>query len=169
MNKLNLLLDRASSSRFYLWVLNRLLWRMVPFNAPHGLRLSHVTPDSLTVELPYRRSNLNHIKGIHACALASLCEYVCGLQLMNALGASSYRLIMKTMHMKYFYQAKSPIAVTFGTSREWLEQHVTIPLAQNDSTEVDLSVKIYDLDQKEICQGLVTWQIKHWSKVRTKV
>jgi len=169
MNKLNLLLDRASGSRFYLWVLNRLLWRMVPFNASHGLRLSHVTRDSLTVELPYRRSNLNHIKGIHACALATLCEYVSGLQLMHMLGASSYRLIMKTMHINYLYQAKSPVAVTFSTSQEWLERHVTIPLAQNDSTEVDLSVKIYDLDQKEICQGLVTWQIKHWSKVRTKV
>ncbi|MBX7175295.1 MAG: peptide chain release factor 2, partial [Saprospiraceae bacterium] len=39
--------------------------------------------------------NLNHLKGLHACSLATLGEFTAGMSLLHALRSMDYRLIMK--------------------------------------------------------------------------
>ena len=55
------LLDKAAHSPFYLWLLNRGVNRMVPFNRPHHFQVTRVTEDSLHINVPYRAFNFNHI------------------------------------------------------------------------------------------------------------
>lgn len=94
MNKLNRLVAKAEKSSFYLWVLNVIAGRFVPFNKPHTFSIKHITSNSIHIELPYKKVNLNHIKGIHACALATLCEYCTGTVLLLSLDPSMYRIIL---------------------------------------------------------------------------
>jgi hypothetical protein len=76
MDKLNVFVQKAKHSKFYLWVLNFVLLRMVPFNNPHKLKIQTIADDGITMFAANTKNNRNHIKGIHACLLATLCEYV---------------------------------------------------------------------------------------------
>ncbi|MBL0097002.1 MAG: DUF4442 domain-containing protein [Bacteroidetes bacterium] len=82
---LNSLLEKAKTSGFYKWLFNIVLWRTIPFNQPHRLKVEQVKGDALLISIPFIRKNKNHINGIHACALATLCEYISGLSLARAL------------------------------------------------------------------------------------
>lgn len=82
MNKLFSLIEKAKHSKLYLKILNVMLARSIPFNKPHGFTIKEIYDDGFKISLPYKRKNLNHIKGIHACALATLAEYTSGLTLM---------------------------------------------------------------------------------------
>ena len=83
--KLNSILDKAKNSSFYLFLLNLVLRRIIPYNAPHLFKVEKVNEESLEVSIPFIKKNKNHINGIHACALATLCEYISGLSLARAL------------------------------------------------------------------------------------
>ncbi|MFN0189743.1 MAG: DUF4442 domain-containing protein, partial [Bacteroidia bacterium] len=69
---LNSILDKAKNSSFYLFLLNLVLRRIIPYNAPHRFKVEKVNEESLEVSIPFIKKNKNHINGIHACALATL-------------------------------------------------------------------------------------------------
>lgn len=169
MNKLQNQLQKAKGSKWQLWLLNFGLWRMVPFNSPHKLRVSEITDDSITVSAKNSRVNQNHIHGVHACLLATLCEYASGLSLLSRLDPGEFRIILKSIHMTYHYQAKTDVQVTFKITAEEIEKQILTPLETEDKIFRELQVDAYDLDQNHICTGLVNWQIKSWKKVKTQV
>ena len=70
------ILYKAQHSSFYNFLLNRILWRVIPFNSPHRFRIDVLDTWQLKVSIPYKRRNMNHLKGIHACALATASESV---------------------------------------------------------------------------------------------
>ena len=88
--------SRAKHSSFFLFLLNLILGYSIPFNKPHRIRVTAVHDNGVSVRLPYRRKNRNHLKGIHACALATAAEYASGLSLLLVFG-TEYRLIMKNL------------------------------------------------------------------------
>jgi len=165
----NNLMRKAKGSGFYLWLLNRMLWRMVPFNKPHKLVIEKINDRGFTLKLPYVRKNLNHIKGLHACALAALSEYVTGLTLLTLLDFKQYRIIMKGLKMEYQFQGKSDALVQFTLSEQWITDNVVTPLEKNDSTEINCEVYVKDITDKNLCTGNIQWQIKRWDKVKTSV
>ena len=163
------ILRKAQSSDFYRYILNLALWRIVPFNKPHRLRITAITDDEVQIELPYIRKNLNHVGGIHACALATLCEYASGLCLLKHLPPKEYRIVMKGLNMTYHYQAKTAVRVKFRVTKEELNNDILIPLRDTESVFKDYQVDVFDEAENHICTGIINWQIKPWSKVRTKV
>lgn len=169
MKKLNELLNKARQSAFYLWLLNRLLWRMIPFNAPHKFIILSVSESEVSILLPFRKANLNHIRGIHACALATLCEYTCGLQLMNVLDASAYRIILQKLEMEYLYQAKTAVTARFSLSKTQAEELIVKPLINADAIVHSFNMEITDQAAHIICKAKISWQVKPWAKVRTRV
>lgn len=120
------------------------------------------------MELPFIRANKNHINGIHACALATLCEYVSGLSLVRYLSEDKYRIILKDIHILYHYQAKTKVTATFELN-ELLLNEIMNQLHHTDAVLRELNVKVYDINQNHICTGIIIWQLKNWSKVRTAV
>ena len=120
------------------------------------------------MELPFIRSNKNHINGIHACALATLCEYVSGLSLVRFLSADKYRIILKDIHIIYHYQAKTKVTAMFEAN-EILLNEIKNKLREADAVLKELNVEVYDANQNHICTGIITWQLKNWSKVKTSV
>ena len=163
------LIKKAETSSFYLWLLNNILWKKIPFNNPHKIKIEKVESGALTISLPYKRKNKNHIGGIYACALATLSEYISGLTLMSSISEKEYRIILKNINITYHYQAKMKVQATFSLSEEFLQNEIIKPLKTSDSIFKELAVELYDTQKNHICTGLINWQIKKWEKVKTKV
>ncbi len=159
---------RAQTSSFYRWLLNMQLFRMIPFNRPHRFTVHEMSEWSVTTRLPYRKVNFNHIRGLHACALATITEFTSGLLLVRHLDQRKFRLILKRLEMDYHYQGKMDAFGTFTISPEWLEQHITGPLASEAAVVVPCTVEIRDEKNNLLTTGVCHWQVKAWSKVRTK-
>lgn len=159
----------AKSSKFGLWKLNFGLFRMIPFNKPHGIKILEIKDNSVKTVIPLKRKNMNHIKGIHACGMATAAEFASGFQLLTQLGPRKYRLIMESLEMVYHYQAKTAITAEFEASNEWIESTIKRPLENNDSVLVKCEIKLFDTERNHVATGYTNWQIKPWAKVRTKV
>jgi acyl-coenzyme A thioesterase PaaI-like protein len=167
MNPLAKQFEKAAHSKFRLWLLNAGLLRIVPFNKPHAIKIVAIEKDGLTIRATNIKSNRNHIKGIHACLLATLCEYVSGLNLLLELNPKEYRIILKNIQMTYHYQAKSGVYATFGLTKDFLEQQIIVPLQQETAIFKEFTVEVYDEAKHHICTGLINWQIKSWKNVKT--
>lgn len=165
----NRILQKAKNSSFYLAVLNWSLNRMIPFNKPHGFRILEIGDHHLRTIIPYRRKNFNHIRGLHACALATISEFTTGFLLVSKLDAKKYRLIMQRLEMDYHYQGKMDATATFTISEDWLQQQIYDPLKTQDAVVIICEVKIHDEQGNHLTTGKVYWQIKDWQKVKTRL
>jgi acyl-coenzyme A thioesterase PaaI-like protein len=168
MDKLNALVQKAQHSKFYLWMLNFVLLRTVPFNNPHKIKIQTIADDGITMFAANTKNNRNHIKGIHACLLATLCEYVTGLSLLTHLSPKEYRIILKNINMTYHYQAKTDVFVKFKISSEE-KQNIIRSLQSQEALFKEFSVDVYDSAKNHICTGLINWQIKAWKNVKTQL
>lgn len=162
------IVEKAKHSSFWLWVLNMTHSYRVPFNGPHGFRIVVFSDQHLKVLLPYRRRNLNHIRGLHACALATVSEFTTGFLLLSRLDPSKYRMIMQRIEVDYHYQGKMDAFAEFAVTEEWLKESILAPLTSADAVVVPCIVKIHDSQGNHLTTGKVFWQFKNWSKVRTR-
>lgn len=165
----NSVLQKAKNSSFYLALLNWSLNRMIPFNKPHAFRILEIGDYHLRTIIPYRRKNFNHIRGLHACALATISEFTTGFLLVSKLDAKKYRLIMQRLEMDYHYQGKMDATATFTISEDWLQQQIYDPLKTQDAVVIVCEVKIHDEQGNHLTTGKVYWQIKDWQKVKTRL
>lgn len=161
------LLQEARTSAFRRWALNMGLHRMIPFNRPHGLKVVPLENGGIKVLVPFWRINQNHIRGIHACCLATAAEYCSGLALMEHLDDKSYRIIMKSLHMEYHYQAKSAASAVFAPSAEEVQTGIKQFVDNGEAALYVAEVPVHDDKGNHLATGKITWQVKPWSSVRT--
>jgi acyl-coenzyme A thioesterase PaaI-like protein len=164
----NTLVQKAKTSSFYKGVLNFALDRMIPFNKPHSFKVVEISDFSIKTSLPYKRRNFNHIRGIHACAMATISEFTTGFLLISKLDAKKYRLIMQRLEMNYHYQGKMDALATFSISEEWLSINIYEPLQSQEAVVIPCEVKIHDVKGNHLSTGTIFWQVKDWTKVKTK-
>jgi len=162
-------INNAKKSKFGLFKLNLALGFMVPFNKPHKIKIKEIYDNGVKAIIPYRRKNFNHIKGIHACGMATAAEFSCGFHLLSKLGMQQYRLIMETIEMTYLYQAKKNVYAIFEADQNWIETNIIRPLETNDKVNVICEVKLIDEESNHVATGKINWQIKDWKKVKTKL
>jgi len=163
------LLSKARTSPSWRWRLNFLLPWMIPFNRPHGFKVRPLLGGGIEVSIPNWRVNHNHIKGIHACALATASEMCSGLSVMEHLDPKKYRIIMRSLHMAYHYQAKQQALAKCVPTATEISELVLQPLQQQDTVDYTSTIEVYDQSGNHLATGTVTWQVKEWAKVRTKV
>ncbi len=161
-------IENAKTSKFGLFKLNLGLGYIIPFNKPHKIKVVEITDNSVKTIIPYRRKNMNHIKGVHACGMATAAEFASGLMLLTKLGGKKYRLIMESLKMTYHYQAKTSIYANFKLDESWLQNQVINPLKESDRVMVECQIELYDTQKNHVATGYTNWQIKEWSKVKTK-
>lgn len=169
MIELTKIVEKAKKSSFYRWLLNFSMDRMIPFNQPHGFAIVEIDDYSIKTKVPYKRRNWNHIRGLHACSLATLSEFTTGFLLVSKLEVKKYRLIMQKLEVSYHYQGKMDAFASFELSEQWLNDQVMRPLREHDAVVVVCEVKIHDSKGNLLTTAFVHWQIKEWSKVKTKV
>ncbi len=166
---LPLLLTKARGSALQRWWANFLLPWAIPFNRPHGFKVVPLKTGGISVEIPYWRINHNHIKGLHACALATAAEMCSGLSVLERLDPKKYRMIMRELRMQYHYQAKKRTTASCVPTAREIDEQVIAPLQAADSVDYTSTVQLNDSAGNHIATGTVTWQVKPWSKVKTKV
>ena len=169
MFSLDVLIKKAQRSRFNKWILNLVLNRMIPFNKPHGFKVLEISKQEVKTFIPYKRRNFNHIRGLHATALATLSEFTTGLMLLNVLGTKNYRIILQRLDIEYHYQGKMDAIANFKVTEQWLDENIYQPLTHQDSVTALCSVMIHDIQGNQLTKARVYWQIKPWEKVKTKV
>ena len=160
---------KAKTSGLYKKLLNLGLNWMIPFNKPHGFKIIEVSDYGAKTLIPYKKSNFNHIKGLHACGLATISEFTTGFVLVNQLDPKKYRLIMQKLEMEYFYQGKMDAYGHFEVSEEWMNDNIYNPLEENEAVVVICEIKIHDKEGNHLTTGKIHWQIKPWDKVKTKL
>ena len=165
----NKLIEKAKKSSFNLWLLNVILHRFIPFNKPHGLIIVKISNEEVQVKVPYKKSNLNHIKGLHACVLATAAEYSSGLLLLYKIGSKDYRIIMESMTVEYHYQAKMAAIASFSISEEEFNSTVLNPLTKDGKVQKQCIIKLHDIKENHLCTAYTNWQIKEWNSVKTKL
>lgn len=156
---------KSYQSKFWLKILNYSLWFKIPFNKPHRLIIKEITKNSITVHVPYIRKNLNHLRGIHACALATASEYTCGFLLISRLSAQKYRLIMRSMHVDYIKQGKADVYVHFKLEEEKIEELKNKLKGETQCIEI-LKVEVRDAQENLISVAKLEWQLKEWKTLR---
>lgn len=168
IKKLATVIQKAEHSKFYLWLLNRVMSHAVPFNKPHGFKVVDITSHHVTTFAPYCKKNFNHVRGIHACAIATAGELAAGIVLMYHLSPAQYRFIMSTMQIDYHYQAKKNITAMATLSTE--EKINILNILENDDKTSQLVITtVRDEDHQLIATVKTTWQIKSWKNVKTKL
>jgi hypothetical protein len=75
---------------------------------------------------------------------------------------------MQRLEMDYHYQGKMDAFAEFQISEGWLNEKIYTPLKSSEAVVVICQVKINDAKGNHLTTGNVHWQIKDWSKVRTK-
>ncbi len=161
-------MKKAQSSKFYRRLVSIGLNRMVPFNYPHRFKIEEVKDNSLSVRLPYIKRNLNHLKGLHACAMATLAEVSSGFLLISNLDPKKYRLILRKLDMEYHYQGKSSALAVFSFDEKWWNSEIMEPIEKEGICNVICEVEIKDEEGNLLSTGNAHWQIKDWQKVKTK-
>lgn len=168
IKKLATLIQKAEHSKFHLWVLNRVMSHAVPFNKPHGFKVVDITAHHVTTFAPYRKKNFNHVRGIHACAIATAGELAAGIVLMYHFSPVDYRFIMSNMQIEYHYQAKKNITA-MATLLAEDKINILKTLKNTDKTTQLIITEVKDSDLKLIATVKTIWQIKSWKNVKTKL
>src|SRR5690606_34847632 len=136
------ILQKAKTSAFYLSLLNWSLARMIPFNKPHGFKVLSVEDYRLKTVMPYKKSNFNHIRGLHACGLATISEFTTGFMLISKLDMKRYRIIMQRLEMEYHYQGKMDAYAEYRLEDAWMEKEIYEPLKTQDAVVLPFEIKI---------------------------
>ncbi len=160
---------RAGNSGFWRMAFSLLLNRMIPFNRGHKFKIVSLADNVVRTTAPCCRSNQNHIRGIHACALATVAEFSAGLLLMQNFGPKKYRLIMSRMDIEYIYQARKPVVSECGLSPSRIKKDILQPLQREPVVNIVLESRVKDTDDNLVAVAHTTWQIKRWDKVKTKI
>lgn len=163
------IIKKASTSKWNLWKLNFFLHRYIPFNKPHNLKIVTINRQKVEVLLPYERNNRNHLKGLHACALATAAEYASGLLLLYKSGIGNYRIIMESLSVSYHYQGRSSAIAAFEMSDENFEHKVLHQLEKEGVVFIQCKIPVKDKEENLLCEVTTNWQMKKWDKVKSKV
>ena len=150
-----------------LFLLNKVFTQMIPFNSPHKVKILFLSRNKVKTFIPYRRSNFNHLNGIHACATSALGEFAAGLLVLKNFNLMNYRIILKELNTEYSYQGRTDL---FGeiTIEDNFFKNTKEELEKNTRTEIEVKTKVLDVNNHLIATVRSLWQLKDWKKVKTK-
>ena len=107
-----------------------------------------IEPGYAVVHLPDRRRVRNHLRSIHAIALANLAEFTTGLATLTGAPSDS-RAILVELQISYHKKAR-------GTLRS--ESRSTPPTTAEEQ-ELPVEAAIYDESGDCVASGTATWLI----------
>ncbi|MDF0605413.1 DUF4442 domain-containing protein [Neisseriaceae bacterium TC5R-5] len=130
-----------------------LFGRYVPFLATAGLRFDEVGPQQLIVSIRNRRKVQNHIKGVHAAAMALLAETATGF--VVAMNMPDDKLmLLKSMQVNYTKRSQGQMRAVAHLSSEQVQL-----MHETDKGEVLVPVCVTDESGESPieCQMLWAW------------
>ena len=125
-----------------------LLGRFVPYTGTLGACIEVLEPGHSVVRLSDRRKVRNHLRSVHAMALANLGEMASGLALMNGLPDNT-RGILAGFNIEYLKKARGELLA---------ECRCEVP-ASNSEHEVDVLCEIRNTDGDIVTVVRAQWLI----------
>ncbi|MFZ9055839.1 MAG: DUF4442 domain-containing protein [Flavobacteriales bacterium] len=161
-------LERAKSGHPF-W-LNAIFRRILPFNVPHGIRVRSFQDGAVEVDLPSRRANRNHLKGMHACAIATACEFCSGLAVLSRFNMSDYRLIMNRLEVDYTRRPEPGSCLARSEVSPELSGEIQAMMQQSEdgAARFQMTSTLFDSEGNEVAVAQVHWHVKAWSQVQFK-
>ncbi|MBV8679882.1 MAG: DUF4442 domain-containing protein [Aquitalea sp.] len=132
-------------------VLSLLFGRLVPFLSTAGLRFEQVDHTRLTVSIRNRRKVQNHIKGVHAAAMALLAETASGFVVgMNV--PDDKLMLLKSMKVNYTKRSQGDMRAVATLSDAQIREMYTI-----DKGETLVEVSVTDESGESPIQCEMVW------------
>jgi len=128
-----------------------MLGNVVPMVGSAKLRFEEVTNERVVVTIRNRRRVQNHIKGVHAAAMALLAETATGFCVGMNVPDDKLPLI-KSLHVNYLKRAQGDMKAVAQLRPEQIEQ-----IRTQDKGEVTVPVSITDESGGEPIQCEMIW------------
>lgn len=133
------------------WATSFVLGRVVPLVGTAGLRYEVIGPERVVVCIRNERKVQNHIKGVHAAAMALLAETATGFCVGMNLPDDKLPLI-KTMKIDYVRRSQGDMRAEASLRPEQIAQ-----ILSQDKGEVVVPVTITDASGEQPIQAEMTW------------
>lgn len=141
--------NKLKGTKLGRWVFSRAIGFVVPYSGSVLPDVQHIEPGMCTILLRERRRVRNHLKSIHAIALANVGELASGLAMLSALPIGA-RGIVKKIEIEYYKKSR-------GTLR--VEGSALAPGALTENIEALAIAEIFDESSELVSKLSVTWVI----------
>lgn len=130
------------------WIFSRLLGFMVPYTGSIRPHVRVLEPGHARVEVRDRRAVRNHLRSVHAIALANLAEVTSGLAMLVGL-PPNVRGIPTAISIQFQKKARGPLVG---------ESSVSIP-SVTGPVEHDIRASIHDRAGELVAEATVRWRL----------
>lgn len=133
------------------WLFSRLLGFFAPYSGSIGANIVELNPGHAVFALRDRRKVRNHLRSVHAIALANLGEVTSGLALMSALPKGT-RGIVTGLSMEYLKKARGRLLAECSCSPPAI-------VAASEDVAFNVIAEIRDADKDIVARATVTWRL----------
>jgi acyl-coenzyme A thioesterase PaaI-like protein len=130
------------------WLFSRIIGFTVPYTGSIAANVELLEPGHGKVTLKEHRKVSNHLRSVHAIALANLSEMVTGLTLLNSLPDDT-RGILTSLQIQYHHKARGLLTA---------ECACEIP-RNNEEREMQISGEIKNEAGEVVATAIATWRI----------
>lgn len=130
------------------WLFSRILGWIIPYTGTIGANVKVLRPGFAEIHLRDRRRVRNHLRSIHALALANLGELTSGLAMLGSLPAD-IRGIPTALSIEYFKKARGHLIA---------QSHCSPPHV-SENTDFKVTADIRDADGDVVARITVNWHM----------